>query len=222
MLHQIDRSVNSNISLNVVAKSDKLFLRRDNDFDIKPLPLNELAQLVIVIKDLLQTLKRTAGRRSGVKTIAEGNELLDLTLDETYLSNLEHLLLCLREQILRLVVAKLFNAQKHLIECQKDQDKHSDADWFSEFPDARHPLSTTWPWSIKPSLAVIWGVCWMFYGMDGLFDMNETAFDEAGNMVDREGNMVFSASDIDQILAQQTRRQQMPFGASGELRASFI
>ena len=37
-------------------------------------------------------------------------------------------------------------------------------DWFSEYARNHRPLSTTWPWSIRPSLAVIWGVCWMFYG----------------------------------------------------------
>ena len=40
-------------------------------------------------------------------------------------------------------------------------------DWFTEYARNQRPLSTTWPWSIKPSLAVIWGVCWMFYGDEG-------------------------------------------------------
>jgi len=35
--------------------------------------------------------------------------------------------------------------------------------WFSEFPlGIRHPC-TTMPWTIWPALAVLWGVCWMFY-----------------------------------------------------------
>lgn len=34
---------------------------------------------------------------------------------------------------------------------------------FSEWPNSRRPLSTTWPWNIRPSLVVLWGVCWMFY-----------------------------------------------------------
>ncbi|KAK7516436.1 uncharacterized protein IWZ02DRAFT_292483 [Phyllosticta citriasiana] len=28
------------------------------------------------------------------------------------------------------------------------------------------PMSTTWPWTIRPALAVLWGVCWMFYPGD--------------------------------------------------------
>lgn len=39
--------------------------------------------------------------------------------------------------------------------------------WFSEYVRNQRPLSTTWPWSIRPSLAVIWGVCWMFHGDKG-------------------------------------------------------
>jgi hypothetical protein len=36
--------------------------------------------------------------------------------------------------------------------------------WFFEWPSGRHPLSSTWPWAdVKPSLLVLWGVCWMFF-----------------------------------------------------------
>lgn len=35
--------------------------------------------------------------------------------------------------------------------------------WFFEWPGGRHPLNTTWPWAdVRPSLVVLWGVCWMF------------------------------------------------------------
>ncbi|KAH8687235.1 hypothetical protein BGZ60DRAFT_4305 [Tricladium varicosporioides] len=35
--------------------------------------------------------------------------------------------------------------------------------WFFEWPRGKHPLSSTWPWAdVKPSLLVLWGVCWMF------------------------------------------------------------
>lgn len=33
----------------------------------------------------------------------------------------------------------------------------------SEFPGGRRYLCTTMPWTIWPALAVLWGVCWMFY-----------------------------------------------------------
>ena len=35
--------------------------------------------------------------------------------------------------------------------------------WFFEWPSGLHPLNSTWPWAdVKPSLLVLWGVCWMF------------------------------------------------------------
>ena len=47
--------------------------------------------------------------------------------------------------------------------CQLWLQKHSIDDWFAEWPNGQRPLSTTWPWNIKPALLVLWGVCWMFY-----------------------------------------------------------
>jgi hypothetical protein len=39
--------------------------------------------------------------------------------------------------------------------------------WFFEWPSGRHPLNSTWPWAdVKPSLIVLWGVCWMFFPMN--------------------------------------------------------
>ena len=36
---------------------------------------------------------------------------------------------------------------------------------FTGWPGGRYrALSTTWPWNVKTSLMVLWGVCWMFYG----------------------------------------------------------
>lgn len=35
--------------------------------------------------------------------------------------------------------------------------------WFFEWPRGKRPLNSTWPWAdVKPSLLVLWGVCWMF------------------------------------------------------------
>jgi hypothetical protein len=34
---------------------------------------------------------------------------------------------------------------------------------FGRFPNRQRPRCTTMPWSIWPSLVVLWGVCWMFY-----------------------------------------------------------
>ena len=39
--------------------------------------------------------------------------------------------------------------------------------WFFEWPGGRRPLNSTWPWAdVKPSILVLWGVCWMFNPLD--------------------------------------------------------
>jgi len=204
LLCQLNQSVSySDNALSTVAKSSALFLNRKTDFHIKRLPLNELFERLITVKDLLDTLRRASPSHRGVRTVCEGNEVLDSRLDETFLANLEHLLLCLQDQLIHLLVSNCVQLiQRHVLECQKDQSKHSE-EWFSEFPDARHPLSTTWPWSIRPSLAVIWGVCWMFYDCIGY------SFDVNGNMVDVQGNIVVPSYAVQQYrmgLQQQQRR----------------
>ena len=146
-----------------VASDDSLFVKRKGDFTISNERLSKeyLIELLVLVKDISESLKRATPSSRGARTFVEGNELLDLTLDETYIANLQHLLLCLNDQLLRLLVSKLVEVvREHVIEYQRDQSKHCES-WFFEFPDARHPLSTTWPWTIKPSLAVLWGVCWM-------------------------------------------------------------
>lgn len=164
----------------------------------------------------LQRLSPPSGR---AKTLCEGTELLDLGLDEVQLANLEHLLLCLEYQLLRVLVTKLVEiVHKHLIECQRDQSKCSE-DWFFEFPDARHPLSTTWPWSIKPSLAVLWGVCWMFYDHNNHNNQSPQpapsySFDRSGNMVNEQGQVVVPAPAVNQYLSSLQRQQHGYF--SGE------
>lgn len=131
-----------------------------------------------------------------------------MSFDESIVANLEHLLLCLKEQLVRLLIAELRElVRTHVIECQRDQRQHT-KEIVLEFPDGRHPLSTTWPWSIRPSLAVLWGVCWMFY----------TYYDHQGNMRDSHNNnsVIYSAEDLQQTGAwdvdqSQDRQQQEIF-----------
>ena len=192
-------------SLSDVAACDELFLKRDIDFHIKRLSLKELAGLLVHVIDLLETLRQASPPQASARAFPPGKGGIDPTLDFTYIANLDHLLLCLQDQIVHLLVARGSElVQKHLEDCQKDHNKHV-KDWFFEYPDARHPLSTTWPWSIKPSLAVIWGVCWMFYNSN-----EEPRFDEYGNMVDVQGNVVVPHQIVQTYLLsrQQIQWQQ--------------
>nr|POF08162.1 hypothetical protein CFP56_62742 [Quercus suber] len=201
-LDQIDKQSRSrSCPLAAIARSNKLFVERDQDFDLRPLSLNGLAKLVVLTKDLLQSFAPTKHGCS-VRTLCEGNDILDA--EETYVANLQHLLLCLYHQLLELLVVRLVElAHKQLKESQKDQERQW-IDWFFEFPDARHPLSTTWPWSIRPSLAVIWGVCWMF------FDSPKYRIDQHGNMVNDQDEVVvpyqYSVSAEQYLRNLQARR----------------
>ncbi|KAK4546916.1 hypothetical protein LTR36_001648 [Oleoguttula mirabilis] len=210
LLHELNLSVNSNDrTLSTVAKDGNLFLNRKAYFHIERLPLQGLTELLIIVKELLDTLRRASPPRRGARTLCEGNEVLDLRLDETYLANLEHLLLCLQDQIICQLVSRCIElVHRHVLECQKDQHKHSE-DWFFEFPDARHPLNTTWPWSIRHSLAVIWGVCWMFYD----FFNNPTIIDVNGNMVDVQGNVVVPFRVVQQYCNSMQRPASYSPGA---------
>ena len=157
-----------------------------------------LCELLVNVKDLLKFQQES---NSGL-LVSEGNEHLDPNIDD----NLEHLLLRLQGELLRLLVAQLVKlVHQHVSECQKDQSRHAE-EWFFEFPDARHPLSTTFPWNIKASLAVLWGVCWMFY------DRQTGAppqFDKDGNLLKENGDIEVPAEQVFAFLTQHQQRYQL-------------
>lgn len=87
-------------------------------------------------------------------------------LSEKVCANLEHLLLRIRECLVQTFVRKAWTEVSESPEWQhywRRQLKFGGDKWCAEFSNNHRPVSTTWPWSIKPSLAVLWGVCWMFY-----------------------------------------------------------
>ena len=102
--------------------------------------------------------------------------------NETWTANLLHLLLCLRalayELLIRMRMKLLMPIIKdwysewdqeqisHQNEWQQQKIANRNQMYFAEWPGRRPPLNTTWPWLVKPSLMVLWGVCWMFYGDD--------------------------------------------------------
>ena len=89
-----------------------------------------------------------------------------LSCQEKSVANLDHILRCLRQAALeRLVYYGLESLEADILHWRQywQQQKHLNHGWFSEWPNGRRPLSTTWPWNIRPSLVVLWGVCWMFY-----------------------------------------------------------
>ncbi|KAI9715384.1 MAG: hypothetical protein M1812_006029 [Candelaria pacifica] len=90
----------------------------------------------------------------------------DILSDEICSANLQHFLLCLQRRLFDALLRKtLVDLEENAREWQKywQQQRKLGTWWFFEWPSGRRPLSTTWPWNIKPSLVVLWGVCWMFY-----------------------------------------------------------
>ena len=114
--------------------------------------------------------------------------------NETWVANLMHLLLCLRalayELLIKMRMKLLMPIIKdwylewdqeqlsHHNEWQQQKIANRNQMWFAEWPGRRPPLNTTWPWLVKPSLMVLWGVCWMFYGNDAF---QSSAVEQSGH-----------------------------------------
>ena len=180
------------MSLSNLAAQDELFISRKADLFVKRLSVNELQQLIVNVRDLLDTLHHTVRPHSSALTLPSDSGPAEFAYEPTYLANLTHLLLCLQSQLLsQLVHCCVELVRAHIIECQRTHQRYCE-DWFFEYPDARHPLSTTWPWAIKPSLAVLWGVCWMFAGP-------AIYWDQEGNVLDPQGKILVSSLELAQL-----------------------
>jgi hypothetical protein len=154
---------------------------------VRRLNIRELQQLIVDVRDLLHTLTIS---HSSASTHLFSNAT-EHAFDLIHLANLQHLLLCLQSQLLRRLVHLCIELlQEHIAECQKTRRRSREDYWF-EFPEGRPPLSTTWPWTIKPSLAVLWGVCWMFFG--------PIDWDKEGNLIIAGENIQVSRQELDQL-----------------------
>jgi hypothetical protein len=150
------------------AADDKLFLQQRKEPNFGRMNWKRLAkniQLVDNVLDFLQSFNTGAVDETDDSDSAYE---LNLTyLDEKTCANLEHLLLRIRHSLqatLTSFFAEVLQAEVSKWRSHwKRQLKFGGDKWCSEYSSSRRPLSTTWPWSIRPSLAVLWGVCWMFY-----------------------------------------------------------
>lgn len=199
-LDQLDAKLPSKgYSLSEVAADDKLLFEGRQKVDFKQHTTSELINDLTLIEYLLDSVRPAYQQLCGFNRPDNEDQTIEPPEsfeDELFLANLEYMLLCLQGQVLYTLFIGHTSAEilRHVVECQKEQDRN-DKHWFSEFPDARHPLSTTWPWSIRPSLAVIWGVCWMFYDHDLVHDLVE--WDNDRNMRDTTtGEVLLTWEDL--------------------------
>ena len=125
------------------------------------MPLHRVLDLTTTLLRRMKCLRRSLSTE-GENAYASFELTVDDVFSDQFYANLEHLLRCLQQVALdaivclclNLLVADLFRWSHH----QRDADA-----WFAEWPNAQHPLNTTWPWNVKTALLVLWGVCWMFY-----------------------------------------------------------
>ncbi|KAG8626744.1 hypothetical protein KVT40_005689 [Elsinoe batatas] len=140
---------------------DDAFLTMSKDFMSKLTCWD--TDTVTAIQQTIQRILVVVHADTATSSTRDATDALVAEAKEAGLTNLDDLLwgLCFDLEAFKTAMNERI-LLKHIQDCQQDESIREE-DWYSIFPDARHPLSTTWPWSIKPSLAVIWGVCWMFY-----------------------------------------------------------
>jgi hypothetical protein len=147
---------NTETALTTIASDNKLFLKHGNSPILQRCSLDEITWLLLSTFSALQTLSECRSQFSD-DWLAEQGQRLGLDVDETFVANLEHLLLWLQ--------AKLENA---LMRRARDELLHPMGNYgknqrkllacLDEFAEKPRPLSISFPWTIKPSLAVLWGV----------------------------------------------------------------
>ncbi len=147
--------------LSKTAANEYLFLRHDLRFDAKAIGLCELARSFDIVTAVLGRLSHRPRYADLKGPITSGKEIAvgDIN-DEKFIANLEHLLRRLQHILFDLLVQKSIELLN--IEALYWQ-QHLNDGIFAEGPGRRQQLSTTWPWNIRTSLLVLWGVCWMFY-----------------------------------------------------------
>jgi hypothetical protein len=138
--------------LSTVCSDNKLFLQTGRlRFDAYS--LSETVHSLLLVQEAISILHAARSQHDDSFIIAQGIEI-GLTIDELFIANYEHLLLRLQSQLVETLTRKAVEA---LILNDLNKTQRKLLNWFSEFPGSQRPLSTTWPWSIKPSLAVLWG-----------------------------------------------------------------
>jgi len=155
----VDNLNPAELALSTFAGSNKLFLKHDNAPIFAGYSLKQTIQLLVTVHEAINTAAACRTQYGDEWLIAQGLDF-GLDIDEIFIANYEHLLLRLQAELAQALTRK---ALEELLRGGHDKRQRKLLSWFSEFAEKPHPLSTSFPWTIKPSLAVLWGVCWMFY-----------------------------------------------------------
>ncbi|USP82071.1 hypothetical protein yc1106_09345 [Curvularia clavata] len=161
MLCTLDSKLNCKAgnAFSSIASSSVLFLKHDNAPILEACSMNETIQLLAHVHDAINVLSDCRAQYGDDWLLGQGLAI-GLILDQNFIANYEHLLLCLQAQLVDVLARK---ALEELLQGNHDKKQRKLLGWFAEFADKPQALSTSFPWTIKPSLAVLWGVCWMYY-----------------------------------------------------------
>jgi hypothetical protein len=159
LLSAVDNLNPAELALSTVAGSNKLFLKHGNAPIFEGYSLKQTIQLLVTVHEAISTVAAYRMQYGDDWLVAQGLDF-GLDIDEIFVANYEHLLLRLQAELAQALTRK---ALEELLRGGHDKRQRKLLSWFSEFAEKPHPLSTSFPWTIKPSLAVLWGVCWMFY-----------------------------------------------------------
>ncbi|KAL8717477.1 MAG: hypothetical protein Q9225_005284 [Loekoesia sp. 1 TL-2023] len=151
----------------IVATHDQLFLGYNARRVTRFKGIDELRHIYDLTTLLLAQVARFSCRAASQGWPSELWALLSGAVDyQKSIANLDHILRCLQQAALEALV---YHGLKSLVEDTQEwhqhwlQERQLNHGWFFEWPNGRRPLNTTWPWNVRPSLVVLWGVCWMFY-----------------------------------------------------------
>ncbi|KAL6715493.1 hypothetical protein ACLMJK_006454 [Lecanora helva] len=165
LLNDLDGFRHGDIPLRDIAANDSVFLSHElrSIETIKNLHcLSEILNLTSIVFIRLHSLSN-----SSIKTV-EGDVYRDDFKCIKFIANLEHLLRCLQQITLDAINNQVANLVEAYVLHWHNYWQHQNQGWFAEWPNSHRPLSTTWPWNVRPSLLVLWGVCWMFYGYSSI------------------------------------------------------
>lgn len=140
-------------SLSAIASDSKLLFKQSISPTFERQTLNEIVQLLVTTYEAIQTLSQCRSQFSDSWLAAQG-QTLGLEIDEIFIANYEHLLLRLQTELVTALERKVLEENLHP-EGGHDKRQRKLLSWFNELP---RPLSSSFPWTIKPSLAVLWGV----------------------------------------------------------------
>lgn len=162
LLYDLDsHTQSSGKSIRIIAAHDEQFLKYDAEQIARNISTATLSQMLPSTKLVLDCLQ-LQGRQSSINQ-KKNDEFCDNPKCEKILANLEHLIRCLRHAVIEALLREAFKLLEIQFWGQYLRQQRANESCFAEWPNGQPPLSTTWPWNVKPSLLVLWGVCWMFY-----------------------------------------------------------